>query len=303
MSQKEETPPPFGQWREPAFIITYGASGTGKTVDALYTFPRGLFLALPGALKPSINVVGYTPKSVSVNTIEEATQMVHKVATEGKGRFNAVIIDDLSLLAENTHNGIKGQFSKSQTFALWDAVKETIITLKNVARNAGVHILANAHAVAGETRESSFLRGGPKLPGRSNVDAIPHIADTVLRVGQDPQRRPWKGVYHADSGNPLWHEKERHHIFQSTSPMNLGEGLRLAKYDIPRLPGLEWQEELASLVCSALARKENFADLWIKYMKDEETKGRHLLHIRWALKDGRDRYEMVQACQNALYSL
>jgi hypothetical protein len=78
----------------------YGPSGLGKTVDMLYSFPTGLFVAPPGALKPAHNVVGHVPDSVEASTIMEATEIVKK---HGKaGQYSAIIVDDFSLLAEQT---------------------------------------------------------------------------------------------------------------------------------------------------------------------------------------------------------
>ena len=42
-----------------AVVATYGPSGIGKTTDLLYSFPHGLFVAPPGALKPAEKVVGF----------------------------------------------------------------------------------------------------------------------------------------------------------------------------------------------------------------------------------------------------
>ena len=293
-------PNKFGVWDGPVFCISYGMSGLGKTCDALYSFPRGLFLAMPGALKPSISVVGWQPASMQANSIEDATQIVMRVMKEAPDKFDAIIIDDLSLLAENTAQGLRGS---AKGFEYWEAIKQRLISFKNLCRQAQLHVICNAHMTPGQTRDGEFIMGGPSMPTAQLVKSIPHIADTVLRVGQDGQRKPWKGVYHCDSGNSINHEKDRHNTFRATSPMNLAEGFRDAKYPIARAPGLEWQEEVAEAVAVDLAKGGDFKTIWDKLFKDLAAKNIEPLHIRWALRDGKDRADFRKARQTALFTL
>jgi hypothetical protein len=293
----------FGPWGEPAFIIVYGPSGSGKTTDALYSFPNGLFLALPGALKPSVTTVGWSPAAMRVETVEEATALIYRIMKEAPGQFDAIVIDDLSLLAENTYTRMKPQFRPQEAFKLWDGVKQTIIDFKNAARAAGLHVVANAHQTHSETKDGVFLRGGPTMPARKMVDAIPHIADSVLRAGIDQQRKPWKGVYHADNGGAMWHEKDRHSAFRATSPMNLAEGLRSVGYPIARAPGMEWQEAEVDKVAARLTAGENFQTVWDSVMKDLMAKGASALHVRWVLRDGKDRHDFKKAAALAAITL
>ena len=72
-----------------AVVAIYGPSGLGKTVDQLYSFPQGLFVAPPGALKPAEKVVGHLPDRMEAASIMDATRIVQEQAKNKPGHADA----------------------------------------------------------------------------------------------------------------------------------------------------------------------------------------------------------------------
>jgi len=289
---------PTGSWSEPPFIIVYGDSGTGKTTDAILSFPDAQFLALPGAMK-SARSVGHI--LIDIKPCQDLDQAVEHARAAKKSRKTKIVVDDLSLLAENQKSKLSDKY---KGWDLWGAVQDSIVKFKTVCLDLGMLVLCNAHRTPPETdKDSNYLHGGPSMPTRALVRSIPHVAHTVLRVGLEDGRKPWPGVYHGLAGNPMWFQKDRHHVFGEISPMNLREGLLLAGFELARHPELGWQDGIADKVCARLHAGESFPEVFALFMKGLTDKGRHPKHVRWALRDGRDRFEFQKQQHAALYEL
>lgn len=275
----------------------YGPSGAGKTADMLYSFPRGLFIAPPGALKPAYNVVGFVPASVEVGTIMEATELLKKHAKSGE--YDAIVADDFSLLAEQTVAQLE---KKNSGFTLWGKVRDAVLEFRDTARHVGMHVILTAHESAPKTTNGAFIRGGPKLPGKLPED-VPGVCDIVLRAAADPTRRGWHGCYRCTVDDASWVTKDRHGVTPDRAPMNLGEIMRLAGYTLRRAPGLEWQDEVVAGLSEALmgatgpGQDKALLTAWSDQLR---AAGHHDLHIRWALRDALDRVSLTRAKANVL---
>jgi hypothetical protein len=276
-----------------AVVATYGPSGIGKTTDLLYSFPHGLFVAPPGALKPAEKVVGFVPASDEAANIMEATALVKKYAHGSK--YDAVIVDDFSLLAESTIAVLEKKLSG---FKLWGALRDVVLDFRDTARHAGLHVVLTAHESTPRTVSGSFIRGGPRLPGRLPED-LPTACDVVLRASFDNTRRGWHACYRCTIDDPSWVTKDRHGVTPDRAPMNVAEILRMAGYEIRRAPSLDWQEQLIGVLAKAM----------VESPKDEEAlvqeaialgreKTQNDLHIRWMLRDALDRAALLRAQSN-----
>jgi hypothetical protein len=275
----------------------YGPSGAGKTVDMLYSFPRGLFIAPPGALKPAYNVVGFVPAATEVSTIMEATELLKKHAKSGE--YDAIIADDFSLLAEQTVAVLE---KKHSGFTLWGKVRDAVLEFRDTARHVGMHVVLTAHESAPKTTNGAFVRGGPKLPGKLPED-VPGVCDIVLRAAADPSRRGWHGCYRCTPDEVSWVTKDRHGVTPDRAPMNLAEILRLAGYTLRRAPGLEWQDEVVAGLAEALLGATGPGQdkaLLAAWSQELQAAGHHDLHIRWTLRDALDRVALTRAKANVL---
>jgi len=280
---------------------TYGPSAVGKTTDLLYSFPRGLFVAPPGALKPAHHVVGFVPASVEAKSIADATAAL-KSATKSGG-YDSVIVDDFSLLAEQTISHLEN-VKKLTGFKLWGVVRDEILDFRDMARRCGMHVVLTAHESTPRTMNGTFIRGGPKLPGRLPED-VPTVCDIVLRAAHDPTRKGWHASYRCTIDDPQWITKDRHGVTPDRAPMNLGEILRMAGYELARAPGLEWQEGIVAVLAQALVADPTQQSAYLleaQSMCAEHTTND--LHIRWVMRDALDRAALLRAKQNvfALYT-
>jgi hypothetical protein len=272
----------------------YGPSGLGKTTDLLYSFPCGLFVAPPGALKPALKVVGFMPESTEAGTIMEATEIVRKQA-KNAGAFDAIIVDDFSLLAEQTVVALE---KKHSGFKLWGAVRDVVLEFRDTARHAGMHVILTAHESSPKTTNGTFIRGGPRLPGRLPED-VPTVCDIVLRAASDTTRRGWHACYRCTVDDPNWVSKDRHGVTPDKAPMNLGEILRLAGYPLRRAPGMEWLDTFVEAVSNDLLANPGQEKVILKQAAEAcQSGGYGDLHIRWGLRDALDRVSLTRALGN-----
>lgn len=278
-----------------AVVALYGPSGVGKTTDLLYSFPTGLFVAPPGALKPADHVVGFVPESIEAATIMDATKIVKD---HGKStKYDAIIVDDFSLLSEATVNVLE---KKHTGFKLWGALRDAVLDFRDTARHAGLHVVLTAHESTPRTVSGTFVRGGPRLPGRLPED-LPTACDLVLRAAYDGTRRGWHAVYRCTIDDTQWITKDRHGVTPDKAPMNTAEILRAAGYQIRRAPGLEWQEELVEVLATALYMPgSDEKALMQEAVELCREKTQNDLHVRWVMRDALDRAAIRRAHRDVL---
>jgi hypothetical protein len=277
-----------------AVVALYGPSGIGKTTDLLYSFPRGLFVAPIGALKPAEKVVGSIPDSLEATTIMDAIQILKQ---NGKKDYDAIIVDDFSLLAEATIAVLE---KKHTGFKLWGALRDTVLDFRDTARHAGLHVILTAHESTPRTVSGTFIRGGPRLPGRLPED-LPTACDLVLRAAYDSTRRGWHACYRCTIDDPQWVTKDRHGVTPDRAPMNVAEILRCAGYSIRRAVGQEWQEPLVDALSTALLEDPSQE----KALMQEAVslcaeKTDNPLMTRWVMRDALDRAALRRAQSDVL---
>ena len=93
-----------------AVVCLYGGMGQGKSVENIYSWAaRGLFLAQPGALRGGITVVGYdvSSQTQACSRLEDVPYWIEYAKEHG---FEAVVIDDASLMMHNTQNLSRSMF-------------------------------------------------------------------------------------------------------------------------------------------------------------------------------------------------
>lgn len=236
---------------DPAVVIEYGSSGLGKTSGALYSFPYGFFLANKGQLKPAIGLVGFTPAHDDrIKTLEELIQVIPQIASQG---FDAIVIDDLSVLAQRTADTLRARFSRSgNQYVAYQILGSQLLRLRDLSRDLGVHVIMNCHELPPRMEDGQLIRGGPALPGKIAPRDFPPVADMVLRIVPEPAKQHgWKAVYRCSIDEAAWFTKDRHNATPDRAPANLSEVLRNAGYTIRRAPGLEWIEDVVEWTVQA----------------------------------------------------
>lgn len=281
------------------FMVIYGPSKTGKSTATGAAGAGGMFLAQPGGLLPIVSYLGlpdveYTePKDV-----EDAARIVQKNA----GKHQTIVIDDFSILVEQTIQALEKKHSFGD---MWRALRHQVLGMRDAARVAtakGTHVIFNCHQSPPKTSSGKYVRGGPQLPGQL-PEQFAAFADVVARVKYDPTAAPWKYVLRTGP-DPEHISGDRLDIFPDPSPMNLGEALRCAGYDIPRPKGLEWMEKIVSQLSSRVL-EAGLIDwrVTLKPAADKLRKKYELPHVRWAIQDSLHRAVLLNARQNLLDEL
>jgi len=276
----------------PLVIMTYGPSGSGKTTDVLYSFSNGLFIASRGALLPAEHVCGYKPAELDCATIQDATRTLRELASKD-AKYDAVIVDDFSYLAEKTFSQIEQKYKRSSNgFAKFGELSKVALEFRNVARDMNCHVVLNCWEKPPGNRNGQAVKGGPMLTGKL-TQAIPSLCDVVYRCGFEPMRKPWAGIYKCDAKTSPYIMKDRTHIGTELEkfPMNLAEILRAAGYDISRLKGLEWQEEIVESIAQQMVEGGGSKDhqLANEFYQSLLNKGVDFRVARWTLRDAMDR--------------
>jgi len=288
--------------------IAAGPSGIGKTTDLILTWPRALFFCSPGAVKPARQFLGRNLEPwqiVHVRTINDVLLHLQTLTTDGTlQQASAVVVDDLSILAESSYLDLKAQYNASRTFAMWDDLKRQLQSLREWLRHLNLHASCNAHLAVPETDSNGvFHKGGPSMPSKKMRAQVPHIADLVLVAEAKADRKPWGAVYRCDPPNPQWHVKDRHGVCSGIMPLNTGEILRAAGYAVPRLPGLEWQDAAADKIAQRLKEGQDPTTVWSESWEKLASQGVFNGHVYMALRDGMDRHAIQTKQQNGLKSL
>lgn len=242
--------------RDPVLGMIYGPSGTGKTTDLGYSFPRALWIAAPGATAPISSVCGYTGlPPVDVASLEQAISILEAIQKDPKvkDRVDAMIIDDLTLYVDRTIRslGAAGVGAKDPR-QLWGTVRILLLVLRDTARRAGIHVFMNSHEAPPKMMNGARVRGGPALPG-AGAELVPAACDLVLRaVPNSNISIGWKAEYRCSVEDQDYVSKDRHNVTPDHAPMNVGEILRAQGFNIRRLPEMAWQEEIVEKIAGAI---------------------------------------------------
>ena len=272
---------------EPAVICTYGPSGIGKTTDNGYSFPQALFAAAPGALNSIRTTCGYEPKQTNgVNTIMDATKLIEAI----QGKVSVVVFDDFSFLAEQTFQYLEKDRGLSG-FKLWGELRDATLEFRNKSRYCGITVVLNCWIQPPKTNaQGKKIRGGPKLSGNL-PEAVPAMCDVVLQAAYEAQRRPWGAVYRCVPEG-AYTMKDRFNVATlcDPAPMNLGELMRAAGYDLPRHPDLPHQEEQVEAIAQKLTGDPDEDAALVNTIYAELLRNNvPVLFARWTLRDALDR--------------
>ena len=277
---------------DPGVILTYGASGLGKTTDQGYSFPNALFAAAPGALKSIRAVCGYEPRREDVGNIEDATKTIETAATTPG--VDAVVVDDFSFVMDRTIVDLERRYTG---FKLWGRLRELVLAFRAAARYSKIHVILNCWEQPPKTTPAgAYVRGGPRLTG-DLPEQLPAMCDLVLRARFDATRKPWGGIY-VCGGSSEWVGKDRDDGTPSPAPMNLGEIMRLNGYTLSRHRDVAgWQEAAVEAVASQLVASSEAQEIAIVEDSYSTLLGQGIpAHFaRWTLRDARDRAALRRA--------
>src|SRR3972149_4596363 len=219
---------------DPSFSILYADLKAGKSADALAAFPRGVYIASPGALAPAVSVCSFeVPKRHDLETFKDISHFPEGL----NGSTIALVADDATLIADRTANYLR---RKGLTgWDLWAAVLSQAIPTRDTLRRRGFHVVFTCHPRTAHVDNGVRVRGGPSFQGQC-AEKIPAAADSPLRAeardGQLAGSSPigWTHVYRTGY-SPDWLQGSRYNT-PDQSPMNLREILRLPGRPSPPPP-------------------------------------------------------------------
>ena len=278
------------------FAVIYGPSKTGKSTATGAVGANGLFIAQTGGLLPLKNFLGLERiQAKTAGGVQEAGDIVAQAA----GKFPTVVVDDFSLLTEVTVTDLE---KKHAGWDMWKELRSQVLFMRDSARFAtskGTHVIFNCHQAPPKTTSGKYIRGGPKLPGQL-PEQFSSFADIVARVEYEETAAPWKYLLRTGP-NSEYVSGDRLDIFPDPAPMNLGEALRAAGYELPRPKGMGWMEKAVEK-SSQLVLSEGLEN-WRKTLSQvgQKLRGQHdLRHIRWVLQDSLHRAVIKKAGENIL---
>lgn len=287
-------------FKDPAFVLVYGVSKIGKTTDTLYSFPNAFFIAPPGALKPSVNVVGFEipeKNTFDARRVSEATAMLPKAKAAG---HDVCVVDDFSLECEQTFYELEKKFSGWKIFA---ELQDEVLAFRDTARRCGMHVVMNCHEQPASLKNGFALRGGPRLPGKL-PESLPAGCDLVLRATAmgagfgGNGKLGWAGCYRCNPNDVGYVSGDRHGVTPDMAPMNLAEILRAAGYVIRRAPGLEWMDKAVDMLTPEMLKRDPaldkaFVQEALKWLASQGVQRE--LHARWVIRDVVDRSYIARA--------
>ena len=278
-------------------ITVYGKPKQKKTSDALAAFPRALFLGVPSAITlVAQNELGFTP-TVHPQSPKNLTELVFLLIslseTGDASQYGALVVDDFSHLCQRSmlewqEAAPTGRSGKKDKFFPYQELNKCLLSVAHASRHLGVHLLMNFHErMPGTNADGRFCPGGPDVPSRNQVETLPSWCDISVRSMIDPTYPdPWfPSVYYCDPTNPEWVTGDRTGVCSAKTPGNLREILRAGEsnYNLSRLSGLEWQDEVAQVVADAIISGTSVQDAIQSAISGRKDNS---LHLRWACQDG-----------------
>ncbi len=270
---------------EPSFSCIYGELKAGKTADTLACFPQHtVWVAAPGALAPAESVWGFPePERRDFETFKDILEFVDGGGTKGAV---ALVVDDASLIADRSVNAYTAKYGRN--YDLWGALFTVAIKLRDSLRRKGCHVVFTTHLSPAEVKQGVRLKGGPAFPGQTR-SKLPAAADLLLRAEPREGLIGWRYAYRCASPHVDWLQGSRYDT-PDPAPMNLREILRHAGFVIPRLRGLEWQDDFADRVAQGLRENLGSPTAVFDYARAAAmAKGASEAHVLWAIRDGFDR--------------
>ena len=299
--------------KAPVLACIYSDSGMGKTAETLFAFPsNACYIAAPGALNCAENLLGVPIPEVGksafeAKTLDDAVELINTKLQDKK--FVALIVDDLSLLVQNTvifYETHPDPRKRLKGFDLWHFILNYTVKFAEAVRHSlGAHVILSAHSQPSHDVRGEFIKGGPMLPGKGAA-VIPKHCDLVLRAITNQNRLGWPRVFQCNNADDGYTTKDRNMVCADEVPMNLAEILRMSGYVIPRYHGLEWQDATVEKLSEMLkvhvgaaggvdAMKDILRAAQVTIAKKYTTDPRH---IAWTLRDAADR-AVLKATRNS----
>lgn len=295
-----------------AMLLLYGDPKVcGKTTATLRAFPRACYIGVRSAIELiAQNTCGFTPAWIveTVTTLPELVGFLRWfVSAEGlavRKRFGTseVVVDDISQMCSKSMLLWRVEGGKDRYYA-FNQLDQHLDWVSSLLRETGLLCALSAHKTSPVWSKDQVPQlitpGAPEVPSRNQLQSVPGWADFVAPMEPSTESLdPWwpRVIRVEQSATPVWVAGDRNGVCWESTPANLREILLASKasYDLPRLPGLEFLDDVAAAVCEALHRGEQVLPLMERifaHYRDyaiPDTPGER--HVQWGCQDGIARY-------------
>ena len=292
---------------DPLVIWLYGEPKRGKTGALAALCPEMIWIGVNKAIDlVAQGVYGFKPAiwPEAPETFDDIFRMLDGEAGRILSDYRGWGLDDISHICERSlsiwnANAPLGRSGKPDIWWQYRMLNEATGELVARARHAGVQIVG----ITSHEREPSydddgaFHRGGPEMGTKARAKKMPGWCDMMCRMVLDADSPdPWlKTKLWVAPFDKNWVAADRHDVCWTSTPPNLREILLASAmgYDLPRVPGLEWQDEVAEEVAVGIADAspsdviKAIAASRSAWLKQDQKHGKWL---RQAAQDGIARY-------------
>lgn len=305
---------------DPIVIWLYGGPKRGKSNAISRVRPGMLWFGV----KKAIDLVSWGVDGYHAAVWPEAPEIFDDLfrAMDDAGSaindYSGWGVDDLTHICERSlavwdANSPPGRSGKKNVFWQYQELNKATGELVSRARHAGVGLVGfNSHEREPSfDDDGSFHQGGPEMGTRARAKKMPGWCDVMARVGLDLESPdPWlKTKLWVKPFDKDWITGDRNDICWDNTPPSLREILLASGYgfDLPRLQGLEWQDEVVEEVATKLAAMESpdpqvvakaiaaGRDRWLR------QDSRHAKWLRWAVQEGIARYRLRRRMEAGLF--
>lgn len=283
------------------FGLTYGRSKVGKTLALVRAFPDALFIAPPGSLTCA-KWLDWEPQVLTVGR-RQGFKYITEALKKASGKFPAVVVDDLSILADAELETCK---NVAPGFAAFDLFNKRLYDLRDAAREAKCHVVFTCHEQAPrevkKDQHNRYIPGAPLIPGWQAPEKLPAMVDFCARVVHDDHAAGWPFMY-ATGPDQNYIQGDRLAILPERFPLNLREAMLGAGIEVPRPKDLDWMDKYVEATAQDLL--EESTEKKPDYQRVLTATAGVLVdhsprHVRWVLADAMDRMVLRQHQSNMI---
>jgi hypothetical protein len=278
-------------------MVGYGEAKVGKTRSLVLGCPTWLYLCHNReSVLSQFRAIGFqTPnrEKMCIDIGGNLPRLVEEVK-RASGKVQGIAIDDFSLILEQWTSASAGMGS------VWDVYRRMgmIITtqLWPAMQAAGCPVIITMHADGPDGKGNP---GRPLLPGWKAPKRFASLPSFVARVQYEEDRKPWPYFY-STAPTRDWEVGDRYDVAPLQCPLNLGEVLRAAEFDVTFPKSIPWientVEEVSEKILIAIREDESERSVLLEEARkiSQDHKPENEKHIIWALTCARDRAALKQ---------
>lgn len=285
---------------EPGFYAIGGELGSGKSFDIGKSLIGATVIEAGtgdmGALTmPCLRAGGFRPSAVH-GLSGNLSQMMDWCTGKGKEtiqRSGALIIDDATLLVEDSVTHWRQNNPGGNAYYAFNRRDLLMKNFRRLTDELGVLVVALFHIKMGQKKDGVSVAQGRLSVGVNKVEASNDVSASAYSV--------WRYVNWPQGPNPWWSKryfcgsddsefpgKDRNDVLGAINPYgpaNFREYMRKAtRRPLPRLPGLDWQDEIADYVAGEMDKGAKVLDVIRALLGTAGNADER--HLRWAIDDG-----------------